>query len=401
MKAIRAAALFCLVFLASSAVLAEGKGDFCFAVFGDTRPTGPMLSSLTPAAHKIVEEIGLIGPDLQFFVGDMVWGYKENPEQVNRDYDMAMRLFSTLRAPIYYAPGNHEYGTLHSQQEFFRRTGQKEYFAVDYLGVHFIVLNTEIRGHIGAVEGAQLEWLKRDLESHKDSRAIFVFMHRPMFARMGHATANNTPPTGAATGHDDAAAFAKGHPSFAKQQNKDELAALFARYKVKAVFAGHEHLFAKTLVDDVRYFTVGGGGAEFAVPPDEGGFLNYMVVRLKGDEIIYDVMEPYHFFVECKYDGNDAAPSAEVRVDSIHYRKSVIALKGIMLTLPPREYVVSADTIPPYSIMKGFAPKPAIPKVKASIWKMEKSKTQPDKMDVFLDTEVGGGYSILIKLVPK
>ncbi len=50
----------------------------------------------------------------------------------------------------------------------------------------------------------------------------------------------------------------------------------------------------------VPFVTLGGGGATFAAPPDKDGFFNYMIVSVKGEEVKFDLMEPYHFSVETR-----------------------------------------------------------------------------------------------------
>src|SRR6185436_12136396 len=128
----------------------------------------------------------------------------------------------------------------------------------------------------GQITGAQLDWLKQDLEANKTARAIFLFFHTEMTLAPGDEDGKNHPPL----------------------TNTAELQALFEKYPVKAVFQGHEHLFYQTTINGIRYFVAGGAGAPFYAPPENGGFSHYLVVEMKNDQIAYKIVEPGHLYAE-------------------------------------------------------------------------------------------------------
>ena len=55
------------------------------------------------------------------------------------------------------------------------------------------------------------------------------------------------------------------------------------------IFAGHEHMFKAGKIGSVRYIVSGGGGMLTHIPAYDGGFLHYVVVRVHGDYIDYEV----------------------------------------------------------------------------------------------------------------
>jgi len=77
--------------------------------------------------------------------------------------------------------------------------------------------------------------------------------------------------------------------------------ALFAKYHVKAVFQGHEHLLyvpdPKT-TNGVRYFVAGGAGAPMYARPENGGVSSYIVVEMKGNDATFNIVEPGRFYVQ-------------------------------------------------------------------------------------------------------
>ncbi len=60
-------------------------------------------------------------------------------------------------------------------------------------------------------------------------------------------------------------------------------------YKVDIVFSGHEHMSKGDTYGDVKYLTSGGGGMITQFPASEGGVLHYVVVRVYGDYVDYEV----------------------------------------------------------------------------------------------------------------
>lgn len=259
---------------------AGSTGDFVFVVAGDNRPTA-LDAPLPRVLTTIFEEIGVIHPDLVLWTGDTVYGYGHDCAALAKEYEEFEHRAKKAGAPIFNAPGNHE---VHDSQtgacsreamtaEFVKHFGGP-YGSFDYMGVHFIGLNTEEPGL--AIPPAQLQWLKNDLEAHKDARAIFVFDHTETTPSPNDEDVANHPPL----------------------NNSGELQDLFAQYHVKAVFQGHEHLFYQTTNRGVLYYVAGGAGASKYAPPQNGGFSHYVVVEMKGNTPAISVVEPGLFYVE-------------------------------------------------------------------------------------------------------
>src|SRR5262249_41294974 len=149
------------------------------------------------------------------------------------------------------------------------------YGSFDVGDVHFVALDTEVVGEENTIGAKQLAWLREDLERNKGQRAIFVFSHSEFFS---------SPLIDAGQAH--------GHEAI---KNRDELPQLFRGYPVKAVFSGHQHLFWREKPEDhdgIAYFVAGGAGAPLYATPDRGGFSHYLLVRVVGHQILYDVIEP-------------------------------------------------------------------------------------------------------------
>jgi Calcineurin-like phosphoesterase len=270
-------------------------GDFVFVVAGDNRPTAKG-APLPRVLKTIFDEVRIVRPDFVLWTGDTVYGYDDTPLELTAEYDAFSRLAKRAGVPLFNAPGNHE---IHGEkpctdsdpeQQFVSRFGAL-YGSFDYWGAHFIALDTEQCGHTTAdgkvqvIDGDQLDWLKKDLDTHKDARAIFVFFHTEVTPAKNDDDAANHKPLG----------------------NSDELKALFKQYGVRAVFQGHEHLFYQAADDDkVHYFVAGGAGAPMYARPEVGGFSHYLVVEMKGNDPVVAVVEPGHLYVESGTHGHAA-----------------------------------------------------------------------------------------------
>lgn len=327
------------------APLADGA-DLLFVAAGDNRPTGGG-APMPRLVRTIFEEIGLIRPDLVVWSGDSVYGYCETADELRAEHDRFLALAALGQAPLFNATGNHE---IHAQQtckeppaeqlcggacaerQFVERYGTL-YGSIDVAGAHFIALSTDLAGQEDDVAGEQLAWLRRDLEANRNARAIFVFTHTEFFS---------SPTIDPQAGHS--------HPPLA---SRDALHELFRRYPVRAVFSGHEHLFARETHDGIDYFILGGAGAPLYATPDAGGFAHYLVVQLRGSQVSYDLVEPGRLFVEPVAGGEGRAWVVNSNYAALPLRGIEIAGAGdcaglaVTATLPRRK-----DNPPPFEVVR-------------------------------------------------
>ena len=74
-------------------------------------------------------------------------------------------------------------------------------------------------------------------------------------------------------------------------RTRDRLEALFAKYKVNIVFAGHEHLYLRKVVNGIVHIITGGGGAPLYAEDKEGGFYHFVLVTVDGNEVTGKVID--------------------------------------------------------------------------------------------------------------
>ncbi len=210
----------------------EPAEPFAFVVFGDTRSNGD--------AHRaMVERVRREVPDFYLLTGDMVDDASHENEwqtffQIERDL---------LRDNVVYpAVGNHDRQGRARTADAFRRffsvpadsPDPERYYAFTYGNARFFVLDSN---EYSFSLTDQTAWLERELERAASDPSVihrFIVMHHPPFSVSIHG----------------------GHSEL-----REMWTPIFERYRVDAVFSGHDHCYSRAARNGVRYFVSGGGGA--------------------------------------------------------------------------------------------------------------------------------------------
>lgn len=176
------------------------------------------------------------------------------------DYKIYDRLRARINWPVISLMGNHD-DDRSGEHLFKKHLGKKEFSFVDR-NSYFIVLDNKIT----ALSEEQCNCLEAELKKSLAYKHRFVFMHKQALSLYQQSWFR--PELG-----DWSYRFMK----------------LCEQYKVDIVFAGHEHMFRKGSYGGVRYVMSGGGGMFIQIPESEGGYLHYLVVRVYGDYVDFEV----------------------------------------------------------------------------------------------------------------
>jgi predicted phosphodiesterase len=141
--------------------------------------------------------------------------------------------------PINGCIGNHESsGSLFKKYFPYRYESAGFFWSFDYGPVHITVIDQYIDYSPGSI---QYEWLKNDLASSTKQWKVLVF-HEPGWSAGGHI--NNT-------------------------DVQDYIQPLAVQNDVDIIFAGHNHYYARAVVDGIQHITTGGGGAPLYTPDSD------------------------------------------------------------------------------------------------------------------------------------
>ena len=218
--------------------LSDTENSVTFFAYGDTR-TNP--EDHDTVAARIFSDINQNNLNQTFILnsGDLVSnGDSENSwddEFFNQSYTNITYLLANL--PYLTAIGNHE-----GQGELFEKyfpypmfMNNRYYFSFDYGPVHVTAIDQETDYSQGSV---QYNWIVNDLSSSNKTWKIVV-LHKPGWSAGGHSNSTDV---------------------------QNILQPLFEQHQVSLVLTGHNHYYARAIVNNVQHITTGGGGAPLYSP---------------------------------------------------------------------------------------------------------------------------------------
>ncbi len=205
---------------------AETLSKFRLVIYGDNRTDS--------AAHQsVIDRIKQVEPMpvVLFNVGDLT--ENSTPEEYITFFNISRDLLRNQ--PLFAAIGNHENRNINNYLFNFVLPGNERYYSVRYGNSAFIVIDNYTDF---TPESEQYRWLVAELNRFSDDRNvrhIFVIFHEPPYTTNRRHSGNRAV--------------------------RQYLCPLFEQYQVRAVFCGHIHAYEHSLINNIHYFTTGGGGA--------------------------------------------------------------------------------------------------------------------------------------------
>lgn len=202
-----------------------------FIAYGDTRTYPAQHDGV--AASIISEYVS--DPEFQTLliaVGDLVANGNLEADWGTEFFDPTYTNIQTMLATLPYQScmGNHEGSGVLFTKYFPYPFVSGRYWSFDYGPAHVVVVDQYTSYGAGS---AQLSWIESDLAATTKPWK-FLYLHEPGWSSGGHS--NNT-------------------------TVQTYIQPLCEQYDVPIVFAGHNHYYARALVNGVHHVTTGGGGA--------------------------------------------------------------------------------------------------------------------------------------------
>ena len=126
-----------------------------------------------------VDRVNLLRPEFVMSVGDLIEGYTENLDEIERQWREFDGFVGALEMPFFYVAGNHDVSNQVMEQAWARRFGRLYYHFV-YRDVLFLALHSE-DGASGHISSAQLAYVNQTLRANADVRWTLVFLHKPLW----------------------------------------------------------------------------------------------------------------------------------------------------------------------------------------------------------------------------
>jgi 3',5'-cyclic AMP phosphodiesterase CpdA len=246
------------------AALEKIRGKFTFIVLGDNRSGDDIYRKLVSLAMERK-------PDFVVNTGDVIVT-PGNKKEWAKFWEMSR----PISVPYFLTVGNHD---AHPKVPLSERTykqqvdlpGNELYYSFVAGNSLIIVLDSFMDDQEKRITGEQFNWLEAVLVNSAQEHK-FVFLHHPLYTDPGK-------------GH-------HAHDSMDRYpESRNMLGALLAKYRVDAVFAGHEHYYERRAVDGVLYIITGGGGAPIYDKEEYGGYNHFVQVTVDGGKVSAEVVD--------------------------------------------------------------------------------------------------------------
>jgi 3',5'-cyclic AMP phosphodiesterase CpdA len=219
--------------------------ELSFAVMGDNRDGRKIYT-------KLINTLNEAKPAFVINGGDLVSSGQES------QYETFLADSAKFTMPYFTALGNHDIAN--GGRVYYNKLLSPDYYDFVWGNAQFIVLDNAD----GKMNEQQLAWLEQKLQN-RASQHVFLVMHKPTFdPRPGGTHTVDT------------------------QELADRLEQMAAKYKVTAVFASHIHMYYQGERLGIPYYITGGAGAPLYANADEGGIYHYLLVKIKGSQVIIE-----------------------------------------------------------------------------------------------------------------
>lgn len=150
-------------------------GEFQFAIVSDR--TGGHREKIF---SKAVEQLNLLQPEFVLSVGDLIEGYSNDREKVNKQWKEFQNFTAKLQMPFFYVPGNHDL-TNANMKEIWKEKFGRNYYHFVYKDVLFLMLDSDDPPGSTGMSEAQIKFVKETLAANDKVRWTIVCFHKPIW----------------------------------------------------------------------------------------------------------------------------------------------------------------------------------------------------------------------------
>ncbi len=225
--------LVLLFFGCAGSALMNAPIDVRFVLIGNTNPDSP-FTGFSEKLPQVIDMINADNPIAVIHTGSMIHGGENwmgiHETDITRQFKAFKKTLSKLTSIPYTVIGVKD---LYNKSTYLYEKNMKkdQNYSFNYGNIHFIIFNT-VNLQFDTVKKYHYHWLKKDLESHKQYAAIFIFTHSLGF-----------------------------NPASARPDDfYNKIVTLIGKYPVVAVFSGQDPRFITQTVGQVQYITAGCGG---------------------------------------------------------------------------------------------------------------------------------------------
>ncbi len=249
---------------ATPVALPNREGSLKFAVLGDWGNGSRQQRELATQMATLRERFAF---ELVITVGDNIYG-TNSPRSLRERFEEPYKVLLDQGVKFYASLGNHDARDLQRYYKLFNMDGKFYYsFKAPRQDVRFFALETSY------LDVQQIGWIERELASSGEKWQIPYF-HHPLYS--------------------------SGERHGSQLEIRNILEPMFIKNDVSVVFAGHDHFYERTkLQNGIVHFVVGSGGQlrrgniDRRSPFLASGFdtdLAFLVAEIDGDELFFNAI---------------------------------------------------------------------------------------------------------------
>jgi len=196
---------------------------------------------------KAVKKLNLLQPEFVISIGDLIEGYTNKADVLNRQWKEFDALVKQLEMPFFYVVGNHDIGNAVMAKKWEQRYGLRYYHFI-YQDVLFLCLCTEDPPN-SHISDKQVAYAAKVLAENKKARWTCVFMHQPLWT----------------------------YPKASQVKSNWTKIEPLLKGRKHTVFAGHLHIYSKHVRNDSKYFVLATAGGMSALRGPKMGEMDHVV----------------------------------------------------------------------------------------------------------------------------
>ena len=242
--------LFLPVSTFASGLPKEKENEFHFVILGDSQFHDPAKF------NRVVDQTKLLMPAFVIQVGDLIQGYNNDLDSVDREWSRFKKQIEPLEPiPFLPVPGNHDVYNARRQvdpalEELYESHWGDLFKSFTYKNSEFFLINTDSLEGKNEIGSKQLNWLEEQLKLSRGQHK-FAFMHRPALLL----------------------------------KNTENVHQLFLRYGVSHVFYGHHHHYHQIVKDGIQYSMTNAAANLAHSLPEAGGFHQLLQVSVSDEKV--------------------------------------------------------------------------------------------------------------------
>ena len=226
------------------------ENEFHFVVLGDSQFHD------TAKFNRVIDQTKLLMPAFVIQVGDLIQGYNNDPEIVEKEWlRFKNQINPLLPIPFLPVPGNHDVYNANRKvdtalEQLYENHWGSLFKSFKYKNAHFFLINTDSVETQNAIGPKQMSWLARELKG-SDSVHKFAFMHKPALLL----------------------------------KNTEAIHRLFLKHGVSHVFYGHHHHYHHVEKDGIHYSMTNAAANMVHQQSQAGGFHQLLQVSVSGPSV--------------------------------------------------------------------------------------------------------------------